>query len=173
MIVRPKTAADAEELLTLALEVHRRDGYPRYLPDDLAGFITHSSQDVGWVAELDGRIVGHVALHRAAVSPMLPVAQRATGLGPDRLAMLARLLVAPTVRRQGIAQQLIAVAVHHAHALGRRVVLDVVKEAEAAIKLYEALGWTRLESLRLPLRDEQVLDLWVYLSPTPPAQIGS
>ena len=169
MIVRPMAAADAEDLLRLALEVHRRDGYPRYLPDDLAGFISSSHQDEAWVAESGGRIVGHVALHRAAVSPMLPAAQRATGLSPDRLAMLARLLVAPTVRRQGIARQLIAVAVRHAQALGRRVVLDVVKEADAAIRLYESLGWTRLESLQLPIHDGQVLDLWVYLSPAPPS----
>jgi GNAT superfamily N-acetyltransferase len=167
VIIRPKSAADADDLLTLALEVHRCDGYPRFLPDDLAGFITASQQDEAWVAESDGRIVGHVALHHAAVSPMLPAAQRATGLSPDRLAMLARLLVAPTVRRQGVAQQLIAVATQHAQALGRRVVLDVVKEADTAIRLYERLGWTRLEDVQLFLRDGQVLDLWVYLSPPP------
>ena len=167
MIIRPKTVADADDLLTLAMAVHHHDGYPRYLPDDLAGFITHSSEDFGWVAESDGRIVGHVALHHAAVSPMLAAAQRATGLSSDQLAMLARLLVAPTARRQGIAQQLIAVAVRHAQALGRRVVLDVVKESEAAIRLYETLGWVRLESLRLPIHGGQVLDLWVYLSPSP------
>jgi ribosomal protein S18 acetylase RimI-like enzyme len=166
--IRPKTAADAADLLTLAMAVHRHDGYPRYLPDDLAGFITSNYQDEAWVAVLDGRIVGHVALHRAAGSPMLPAAQRATGLSPDRLAMLARLLVAPTVRRQGVAQQLIAVATEHAQARGRRVVLDVVREADAAIRLYDALGWTRLESLRLPTHDGQVLDLWIYLGPQPP-----
>ncbi|HEX4729328.1 MAG TPA: GNAT family N-acetyltransferase [Jatrophihabitans sp.] len=168
VVIRPKTAADTGDLLTLALAVHHHDGYPRYLPDDLAGFVTSSHQDEAWVAELDGRIVGHVALHRAAESPMLPAARRATGLGPDRLAMLARLLVGPTVRRLGIAQQLIAAAVQHAQARGRRVVLDVVREADAAIRLYETLGWVRLESLRLPIRDGQVLDLWVYLSPAPP-----
>jgi GNAT superfamily N-acetyltransferase len=165
--VRPKTAADAEELLTLALEVHRGDGYPRYLPDDLAAFIEPSSQEAGWVAELDGRIVGHVGLHPAAGNPTLPAAQRATGLNPDRLAVLARLLVASDVRRQGVAQQLIAVVTQHAQAQGRRVVLDVVKDADAAITLYERLGWTRLEDVQLPLRGGQVLDLWVYLSPPP------
>jgi GNAT superfamily N-acetyltransferase len=168
VIIRPKTAADAEELLTLALEVHQRDGYPRYLPDDLAAFIAPSSQDAGWVAELDGRIVGHVGLHHAAGNPTLPAAQRATGLSPDRLAVLARLLVASDVRRQGVAQQLIAVVTQYAQAQGRRVVLDVVKGADAAIRLYERLGWTRLEDVQLFPRDGQVLDLWVYLSPMPP-----
>jgi ribosomal protein S18 acetylase RimI-like enzyme len=168
VIIRPKTAADAEELLALALEVHRRDGYPRYLPDDLAAFIAPSSQDFGWVAESEGRIVGHVGLHQAAGNPTLPAAQRATGLVPDRLAVLARLLVASDVRRQGVAQQLIAVVTQHAQAQGRRVVLDVVKEAAAAIRLYERLGWTRLEDVQLPLRGGQVLDLWVYLSPPSP-----
>ncbi len=168
MIIRPKTDADAGELLALALEVHRRDGYPRYLPDDLAAFIAPSTQHFGWVAEAEGRIVGHVGLHQAAGNPTLPAAQRATGLGPDRLAVLARLLVASNVRRRGVAQQLIAVVLQHALAQDRRVVLDVVKEADAVIRLYEGLGWTRLEDVQLPLRGGQVLDLWVYLSPIPP-----
>jgi len=171
VIVRPKTAADAEQLLSLALAVHRRDGYPRYLPDDLAGFITPGSQDCGWVAESEGRIVGHVGLHQAAGNPTLPAAQRATGLSPDRLAVLARLLVASDVRRRGVAQQLIAVVLQHALAQDRRVVLDVVKEADAAITLYERLGWTRLEDVQLPLRGGQLLDMWVYLSPPPSREL--
>jgi ribosomal protein S18 acetylase RimI-like enzyme len=168
VIIRPKTAADTEELLALALAVQRRDGYPRYLPDDLTAFITPGSQDFGWVAESEGRIVGHVGLHQAAGNPTLPAAQRATGLSPDRLAVLARLLVASDVRRQGVAQQLIAVGTQHAQAQGRRVVLDVVKDADPAIRLYERLGWRRLEDVQLPLRGGQVLDMWVYLSPSPP-----
>lgn len=167
LIVRPKALADAEELLALAYEVQRQDGYPRYLPDDLTAFITHKAEDIGWVAESAGRIVGHVALHRAAGNPTLPAAQRATGLASDQLAVLARLLVAPSVRRQGVAQQLIAVVLQHAQAQGQRVVLDVVKEAAGPIRLYEGLGWTRLEDVQLLIRDGAVLDLWVYLSPAP------
>ena len=48
------------------------------------------------------------------------------------------------------------------------MVLDVVKDADAAIRLYERLGWTRLEDVQLSVRDGQVLDLWVYLSPPSP-----
>jgi GNAT superfamily N-acetyltransferase len=171
VIVRPKTAADAEELLALAYQVQRHSGYPRYLPDDLAGFITPGSEDVGWVAESNGHIVGHVGLHTAAGHPTLPAAQRATGLGPERLAVLARLLVAPELRRQGIAQQLIAVVLQYARDRDQRVVLDVVKEATAPILLYEDLGWTRLEDVQLPLRGGRVLDMWVYLSPPPSREL--
>ena len=120
------------------------------------------------MVESDGRIVGHVGLHRAAGNPTLPAAQRATGLSPERLAVLARLLVAPEARRQGVAQQLIATVLQHAHAQGRRVVLDVVKDSAAAIRLYETLGWTRLEDVQLP-SGRSGAGLWVYLSPTPPS----
>lgn len=37
------------------METHLRDGYPRYLPDDLGAFIADGSALRAWVAELDGR----------------------------------------------------------------------------------------------------------------------
>ena len=79
VVLRPKVPSDTDGLVALALEVHRVDGYPRYLPDDLADFMTPGYEEAGWVADVDGRIVGHVALHRAAEDPTLPAAQRQLG----------------------------------------------------------------------------------------------
>ena len=165
MRIRPKADSDEPGCLALLLAVHRTDGYPRYLPDDALRFITPPYESAAWVAEENGEIVGHVGLHNAAVDPTFNAAQRATGLGADRLAVVARLLVAPLARRAGLGRALLETATSHARLKGRRAVLDVVQDAAAPIALYEATGWTRLEPLTLDFKDGTSLDLWVYLGP--------
>ncbi|WP_088287322.1 GNAT family N-acetyltransferase [Kineosporia sp. A_224] len=165
MIVRPRTADDVAACVSLALEVHRTDGYPGHLPADVTSFVAPPYERVAWVAEQHGRVVGHVALHEAQGDPTFGPAHRATGLGADRLAVLARLFVSPATRRDGVGARLVDTATRHADAEGRRVVLDVVQGFTGAVAFYEALGWVRLEPLELDL-GTTVLDLWVYLSPT-------
>jgi len=165
MIVRPKTPQDRPDCAAVLLAVHRTDGWPRYLPPDVDRFVTPPYEDRAWVAEQDeGRLVGHVALHVADADPTLAAARRATGLPPERLAVMARLFVSPDARRQGIAVALVEVATSAARARGQTMVLDVVQDAVAAVALYERLGWRRVEPMRLEL-GAAVLDLWVYLGP--------
>jgi GNAT superfamily N-acetyltransferase len=161
--IRPKEQRDVDDLVGLLAEVQRTDGYPRFLRGDRARFVTPPYERSAWVAVRDGAVVGHVALHDAASDPTCDAACRATGLPPERLAVLARLLVAPGVRRRGVARALVGVATEAAHAQGRRVVLDVVQDA-TAVGFYDALGWQRIEALRLDL-GPVVLDLWVFLEP--------
>jgi len=146
--------------------IHRTDGYPQPLPADPAAFVTPSYETVAWVAESDGRIIGHVALHHPALDPTLQVAQHVTGLSPNRLALVARLLVDPTRRRLGVGRQLLAAATGHAASLGQRAVLDVFRDAGGPIALYEAAGWIRVDALTLAADDGTSLELWVYLAPT-------
>jgi len=165
VLIREKAERDASACLALLLAVHDLDGYPRYLPEDAQGFVTPEYETDAWVAEQDGAVVGHVALHCASVDPTLRAAQRATGLPPERLAVVARLLVDPHFRRAGVGRALTATAIAHARRRSQRAVLDVVQDAAAPIALYEATGWTRLDPLRLEFEDSISLDLWVYLSP--------
>lgn len=164
MPIRPKRAADAAAVARLVLAVHRGDGYPRYLPDDLDHFMTSPCEVASWVAEVDGRIVGHVALHRADGDPTLPVAVRASGRRAHELVVLARLVVSPDARGQGWGRALIDVAADTAQSAGQRLVLDVVQDAPA-VSFYDKLGWTRVAPLRLQLDRARSLDLWVYLGP--------
>lgn len=165
MLIREKTESDTDSCVALLLAVHRVDGYPRFLPAKVLDFISPGYESSSWVAEKDGEVVGHVALHVAAVDPTLLAAQRATGLPPEGLAVLARLLVAPNARRAGLGRELLDLATSHARSRGQRAVLDVVQSAHAPIALYEAAGWTRIEPLRLKVSEMTALDLWVYLSP--------
>jgi GNAT superfamily N-acetyltransferase len=153
-------------------QTHEVDGYPRYWPDQPARFLAPEQETHAWVAETDGAVVGHIALHHASHHPVLPAAQQATGLPADRLAVVARLMVAPEVQGRRVGGELLAAAVGQARRELRRPVLDVVQESAAAIAFYEKAGWTRLEPLTLELDgsspEEPVgppLQMWVYLAP--------
>ncbi len=117
------------------------------------------------MAECDGRVGGHVALHEAAVDPTLAAARRATGLPADRLAVVSRLFIAPDRRRAGLGRALLRYATSQAESRGQRAVLDVAQALTAPVAMYEAEGWQRVGSLALRVAADRVLDLWVYVSP--------
>ena len=173
MQIRPKTRADDAACVAVMAATHARDGYPRYWPSKPDRFLSARQQTDAWVAVVEDRVVGQVALHTADGDPTLPAAQRATGLPTDRIAVLARLMVDPSVRGRGVGRALLRTATARAHALGRRPVLDVLQESSEVIGFYEAAGWTRLEPVSLDLAglgygDVPPLQLWVYLGPPPP-----
>ena len=60
--VRRRQPADLPEAAAALVEVHRSDGYPVEGVDDPTAWLLSPHQIAAWVAELDGRIVGHVAL---------------------------------------------------------------------------------------------------------------
>ena len=105
-------------------------------------------------------------LHKASGDPTYEIAHRVTGLGANSLAVVARLFTDGAFRRRGVGRALIEHATVAAHADGRRPVLDVGQCLPAAIALYEAAGWTRLDGFRLEVRQGS-LNLWVYLGPPP------
>jgi len=95
------------------------------------------------------------------------MAASASGLDGDRIAVVARLFVAPTARGQGIGRALLERATNEAEHLGRRAVLDVVEDHVAAIALYEDCGWTFLGRVNWSLPGGLPLRELVYLSPEP------
>ena len=169
MLIRAKSEADAAACLELLLEVHREDHYPLHITaGEVPEFFRSEHEAAAWVAESgDGRIVGHVALHTPAEDPTLDAAADATGIPHDGLALLARLFVAPSMRRTGLGRTLLRHAAAQAPALGRRAVLDVGQSLHSAVALYESEGWARVGELHLPLDPDTMLDLWVYVSPAP------
>ncbi|MFB9451483.1 GNAT family N-acetyltransferase [Dactylosporangium vinaceum] len=166
MLIRAKGPHDAAECLELLLEVHRQDHYPLHITaEQVPEFLESGHEAAAWVAEHDGRIVGHVALHTPDAYPTLELAGAQTGIPVGGLALLARLFVAPSMRRTGLGRRLLRHAAGHAPALGRRAVLDVGMQLATAVALYESEGWARVGELHLPLDPDTMLDLWVYVSP--------
>ncbi|MBB5867887.1 GNAT superfamily N-acetyltransferase [Allocatelliglobosispora scoriae] len=170
MHIRAKTDSDAAACLDLLMRVHAADGYPLHTaPDRVAAYLAEGDEVAAWVAEHDGRVVGHVALHCPPADPTFEVVERATGLPAAKLALVARLFTAPELRRSGVGRTLLRHTAAQAPMLGRRAVLDVGQTLHSAVALYEAEGWSRVGELRLPLAPDSTLDLWVYMSPAPPS----
>lgn len=164
--IRDRSHADGEALEAIAIETHALDGYPKYLPADMRAFVMEADALRAWVAEEDGEVIGHVALHLHSAPEVMNLARSATRLDDSRLVVLARLLVAPAARRHGVGRALVETATAEATRLGRRAILDVVTEHKEAIALYERGGWNQVGEVEWCLPDGRPLREFVYVSPS-------
>ena len=137
MLVRIRTESDLSNCVAVAERVHLLDGYPVYLPGSLRQFIVSTDALEAWVAEEDGEILGHVALHQRSSNAVVALAAEMLNQPPDRLGVIARLLVAPNARRKGIGRFLLETATRECLRRDLCPILDVVTEHVDAIKLYE------------------------------------
>lgn len=165
---RPRRTSDVAACMALVERTRIEDGYPPLWPVDLPRFIESPAEVAAWVAELDGQVVGHVALHDASVDPVLAVAGPATALPAEDLTVVARLFGSPDVRGRGLGRGLLKLATTEAHAAGKQPVLDVAKTLVPAIALYERAGWERVGDISFSFEDHDPLACWVYVGPPPP-----
>jgi ribosomal-protein-alanine N-acetyltransferase len=163
MIIRPRIDADLDQCVAVARVVHQLDGYPPYLPTGLRTFLVSSDAHGAWVAEENDEIVGHVALHRRSTAAAMALASQTVGQPVERLGIVARLLVAPPARRQGVGQALLDVASQAAVDLGLWPVLDVVTPLQGAIALYEKCGWASAGKVTVDLGDDETIEEYVYI----------
>jgi GNAT superfamily N-acetyltransferase len=165
MLIRPRRDGDLPACAGLAREVHAADGYPRYLPADLTTFLTDHDPYGCWVAELDGDVVGHVALTPASLPAVMELAASALSRPQDELAVVARLFVSPRARGGGAGRMLLRAAMAEAASRGRWPVLDVSTDLASAIALYESQGWTRAGQVTHRWSGDRTLDAYVYVGP--------
>lgn len=120
-----------------------------------------------WVAELDGRLAGHIGLSRSDTGDAAPGLWSArTGTGTDATAVVSRLFVAPWARGHGIGAMLMARAVTEAKDRGLHPVLDVVASDTAAAALYERLGWQLLATVEQQWSPGQKVTVRCYAAAT-------
>ncbi|MCX4632505.1 GNAT family N-acetyltransferase [Streptomyces sp. NBC_01443] len=164
--VRYRTDRDLGDCVRVLAEVHERDGYPVNWPDAPHAWLTPPALIVSWVAELNGRIAGHVGLSRSDAGDVAPGLWSArAGVGHDATAVVSRLFVAPSARGRGIGALLMAQAVAEARDRGVHPVLDVVGSDAAAAALYERLGWELLATVEQQWSPEQKVGLRCYAAP--------
>lgn len=131
--IRAREAADVGLCVGVLAEVHRTSGYPTNWPADPAGWLTPAETVGAWVAASNEvTVAGHLLLRR------LP----ANSAG-QAIAEVSRLFVAPSARRQGVAQALLDQAMHWATANSHDLVLEVTDNLGAARALYEQAGFRR------------------------------
>jgi GNAT superfamily N-acetyltransferase len=172
--IRARVGSDLGPCEAIAREVHRRDGYPPYLPgDDLRRFLAGEEHLGAWVAEESGTLVGHVALHRRSSEAVMSLATEALGAGAGSMAVVARLLVRPHRCRQGVGRLLLSEATAEAIRLGRQPILDVSTQFSAAVALYEAAGWQRLGTVVVLLGDIELAEhVYSYTGPGRPGHLA-
>jgi GNAT superfamily N-acetyltransferase len=144
--IRPRSQGDIATLVHLADAVRAVDRWPPHRCGTTRHFIAGTVPLLALVADDHGLAIGHVALHERSAPEVIVIAlaSDALNIGPDQLAVVARLFVEPGRRRQGVGRALLNAAVEAAAGLGRHLILDVWAELDDAIALYERGGWRRL-----------------------------
>lgn len=149
-LVRPRETRDLDACVRILAEVHERDGYPMNWPAEPADWLERPPFVLAArVAELEGRVVGHVALSRTESGDAAPIewSTRTGGDAETGAGVIGRLFVAPSARGHGLGALLLTEIVREARARSLHPVLDVAASDSAAVALYERLGWNHLSTV--------------------------
>lgn len=121
--VRLRRDADAGRLVELLAQTHANDAYP--VDGSLVGWdFLVGGVERAWVAEVDGRVEGHVAVLADPDGPLL-----------------SRLFVGVEARAAGVGSALLDAVEVWADAHRRDLRLVVLDQDAAARRLYEQRGW--------------------------------
>ncbi|MFF1381184.1 GNAT family N-acetyltransferase [Streptomyces sp. NPDC058308] len=155
---------DVEACVGVLASVHKADGYPVDWPPVPGEWLEGSGGLGAWVAELDGRVVGHVGLSRPGAGDEAPDLWGGDA-GRGGAGVVSRLFVAPDARGHGIGALLMGRVVREARARGLHPVLDVVSSDTAAAALYERLGWRLLGIVEQEWDPGRRITLHCYAAP--------
>ncbi|MFD6437304.1 GNAT family N-acetyltransferase [Streptomyces venezuelae] len=157
---------DLEACVGVLAAVHKADGYPVNWPEQPGAWLEGADSIGAWVAELDGRVVGHVALSRPGPGDEAPGlwCEEAAAV-PEAVAVMSRLYVAPDARGHGIGALLMGRATREARGRGLHPVLDVVSSDRSATALYERMGWRLLGVAEQEWEPGQRVVLHCYAAP--------
>jgi GNAT superfamily N-acetyltransferase len=168
IVIRERTPADLPAAGAALVAVHSTDGYPVEGVADPEAWLTSPSQIKAWVADMDGRIVGHVAIGEPQAGDAAATMWKGRTSGADDVAVLGRLFVLAAARGAALGERLMAAAIQDAAHRGQRLVLDVMTKDAAAIKLYERTGWQQIGSTQHDDGHGHSIEAYCYVSPPTP-----
>lgn len=160
--IRLRIDTDLDACATALLYIQETDGYPQGI-SDLRKFLA-SKVENAWIVELNGHIVGHVSTGPAK-GDLAADFWNELYPGDNAIAVLGRLFVLPESRKDGAARKLVEVAVAANAKNGKRLLLWVVVANQAAIKLYDRLGWVRFGTTTYTYEDGQTMEAICFASP--------
>ena len=168
-IIRPRQDDDLEPAGAALVDVHSTDGYPVEGVADPVAWLKPNGLISSWVAELDGRIVGHVAISEPqpgddAVRLWLEQSDDTI----DKVAVIGRLFVTKAAHRKAIGEKLARAVVTDPAVRGKRLVLDVMDKDQDAIRLYERLGLQKIGTATHQFGDGQTIRAYCYVAPVIP-----
>lgn len=155
--IRPRTDADLPALGDALLEQQEASGYPHREPLTMptADFLRRKGEIASWVAEVDGRPVGHIAV-LAPPDPltappgsdeMIRAWMRAHDRPVDRIAEVGVSFTTTHARGTGAGRALLETALAELRERDLAPCLDVIPEG-AAVEIYRRDGWREVGAVR-------------------------
>lgn len=156
--IRPRTEADIDACISALSVLYKTEDYPKGANRDLHDFLTNEKNEQCWIAEdTQGKIVAHVSTSTIGHDPGLDLWRQ---LHPDdakTVSLLSRLFVLPEARGRkdggSVAEMLMNAAIDWNFKQGYRLLLVVMTNSEAAIRLYERTGWVKFGETKHVLQD--------------------
>ncbi|MEV6782186.1 GNAT family N-acetyltransferase [Streptomyces sp. NPDC051098] len=166
ILVRPRTDTDIPSTSTALVAVHASDGYPVEGVEHPEHWLTPEGLIQSWVAELAGKIVGHVCITRARDEAAVDLYLEQSEKRRDEVAVMARLFVIPEARRNSTGERLVREAATYAQKHGLALVGDVMAKDASAIRLYERLGCQIIGTTRHSYGEGQETSALCFVAPT-------
>jgi len=164
-LVRVRTQEDIPGCAKVLREVYEVDGYPVEGVEDAEGWLFPDGLIEAWVAGPSDGILGHALASEPRGEAAVEMFVERTGLDESKVAVLARLFVAPAARGRSLGQELAGAAMRYTQSHGRRAVFDVMAKDRAAIRLYERVGCVRLGTTMHTFGDGQQVPAYCYAAP--------
>ncbi|MFI1095054.1 GNAT family N-acetyltransferase [Streptomyces sp. NPDC020917] len=164
--IRPIMDTDVRGAAAALMKVHKTDGYPVEGVEDPEAWIRPPAVLSAWVAEDEGKIVGHVAVMRTQGEGAVSLWRDKSGESEGRIGVLARLFVVREARKHAAGERLMRAAMDYAKQNSLRLVLDVMTKDTAAIRLYERLGWQHIGEVSHHFGAGQQIPAACYVWPT-------
>ncbi|MCK9793811.1 GNAT family N-acetyltransferase [Isoptericola sp. 4D.3] len=143
VVLRERRPGDLPALVEALAAQQPSSGYPHRwpLPFPVEDFLVRPDEEVAWVAEVEGRAVGHVSVTSVPDDRYGAIWSAGAGRPVAELGCVSVLFVGPQAQGRGVGGALLDVAVAHLRDQGRTPVLDVDDRDGVAHAVYLHRGW--------------------------------
>lgn len=142
--IRPRVPGDLDAAAAALVAVHASDGYPVEGVDDPQAWLCPPGLLAAWVALLDDAVVGHALVTTPKPGDAAVDAWTAQGGDASRTVVGGRLFVAPSGRGHDLGTRLAQTLTEWAAGNGYDLVGDVMEKDQAALRIYERIGWRQI-----------------------------
>jgi GNAT superfamily N-acetyltransferase len=175
VVVRARQPDDLPVLVGLLGEQQAASSYPiRWpMPFPVERFLVRRTELCAWVAEVDGEVVGHVAVTEVD-RDLADAFLTATGTRePADVAMVSVLFTGTAARGLGAGGRLLDTAVAWIRERRRVPVLDVVPTHHLAAAMYARRGWVEVGRTRFAWQADDLPDVVLMALPPYPSSASS
>ena len=141
--IRPRNPSDIPTLIQILTQVHHLTGYPVDGPSTFFKKLQPANALQSIVALFNENLAGHAQIQTTSgLNPA--VIEYITASRPiESFASLVSLFVDPSIQGKGIGARLVEEALIWSRREGKRLVLVVLDKDQAAIRMYDRMGWER------------------------------